>query len=84
MGECKVGYYSRKAHELGDSMTDWVGSGAVIYKTPSGEEVMVTAVYANKERGDSQYKWADAVYVGPVTEWVMEVPRAFRRAVRGR
>lgn len=78
MSKHLVGYYSCKAHEIMDMSTTLTGTGAVIYKTPSGEEAMVTAVYASQEQGDKEYTWPDAVCVGPVTEWVRNVPKKLR------
>lgn len=72
--EYKIGYYSRKNHILMDRCVSFPPISPCIYRTPSGEEVMVTAVFDSKEKGDVEYMWPDAECVGPVAEWVRAVP----------
>jgi hypothetical protein len=54
-----IGFYSVKA------ATEF---GSLIYLSPDGQEVEVTAVYDNQESGQQEYYWADKKCVGPVTK----------------
>lgn len=68
MPESKIGFYSKQAHALAD-LRNWPIE-ALRYRIPSGEEVLATAVYPTQEQGEAQYRWPDAVCVGPVTEYL--------------
>lgn len=54
------GFYSAKAVAE--------GCGTYFWATPDGGEVEITGV--EKDLEGSAYKWADKVYVGPVTRGV--------------
>ena len=54
------GFYSQKAVDN--------GRGSVIYLTPEGKEVEVTAVYEDKDGTD--YLWPDKVCVGQVAKYL--------------
>lgn len=55
------GFFSEKASK------DY---GSLIYATPDGREVEITAVYHDAVA--ESYKWPDKKYVGEVTEWVRD------------
>lgn len=57
----KIGVYSREAE---------IAHGSVVYITPEGEEVVVTAVYPSEERANEDYGWPDKRIVGPVAFYV--------------
>ena len=55
------GFYSQLAAEL---------FGTYVYRTPSGKEIVVTAVFTSRDNGIRAYKWADRTCIGEVTELV--------------
>lgn len=57
----KIGVYSRKAE---------IAHGSLVYITPEGEEVVVTAVYPSEERANEDYGWPDKQIVGPVVHYI--------------
>lgn len=72
--EKQYGFYSAAAHELFSRsptyLVDSTGAmhrvpAAHLYRTPSGDSVLVTCVIDGDEAGDA-YKWADKVGVGEV------------------
>jgi hypothetical protein len=64
MNAIKHGFYSATAAKQ---------HGTVVYLSPSGNEVEVTAVYDSIEQGEQDYKWEDKRYVGPVDKYVRSV-----------
>lgn len=59
----KHGWFSQKARE---------NIGAIVYKTPKGDEVTVTQVTESNTL--TGYHWDDTLYVGEVTTFVEEIP----------
>lgn len=76
MTEKQFGFYSYMAANRLPTMNEdgSLINRAAIYKTPNGDEVLITAVGSQDTPKEIGYMWCDAVLIGEVTEFVRVVP----------